>query len=32
MILLIDNREPTTITYKIIELNNESKYNVCINN
>lgn len=28
MILLIDNREPTTITYKIIELNNESKYNV----
>lgn len=28
MILLIDNREPTSITYKIIELNNENKYKV----
>tara|TARA_Y100000389_G_scaffold501_1_gene452 strand:- start:802 stop:1596 length:795 start_codon:yes stop_codon:yes gene_type:complete len=28
MILLIDNREPTSITYKIIELNNETKYSI----
>lgn len=28
MILLIDNREPTSITHKIIELNNETKYSI----